>query len=98
MEEVKNMGRERYTEYLKEKYKDVMTVTENDKISSTGGFDENHLYTWERIYHFSCGHCKNWWSFATTEDRYSWKSQTMTCIHCGFTTNIRPNPEMSKEI
>jgi len=95
MEEVKNMGRERYTEHLKDKY-EVNTVTENDRITTGSGND--HLYTWERIYHFSCGHCKNWWSYATTEDSYKWKTRTMSCIHCGYTTKIRPNPEMNKEI
>ena len=96
MEEVTNMGRDRYIEHLKYKYK-VNTITENDRISSTDS-DDNHLYSWERIYHFSCGHCKNWWSYATTEDSYRWKTRTMSCIHCGYTTRIRPNPEMNKEI
>jgi len=96
MEEVKNMGRDRYIEHLKDKYK-VNSITENDRISSTHS-DDNHLYSWERIYHFSCGHCKNWWSYATTEDSYKWKTRTMSCIHCGYTTKIRPNPEMNKEI
>ena len=56
MEEVKNMGRKEYTEHLMFKYNDVMnTITENDRIST--GKDVEHLYTWERIYHFSCGNC-----------------------------------------
>jgi hypothetical protein len=91
MEEVKNMGRERYTEHLKDKY-EVNTVTENDRITTGDG--DNHLYSWERIYHFSCGNCKNWWSYATTEDSYKWKSRKMTCPHCGHYTNIQPNPDM----
>ena len=97
MEEVKNMGRKEYTEHLMFKYNDVMnTITENDRIST--GKDVEHLYTWERIYHFSCGNCKNWWSYATSEDSYKWKSRKMTCPHCGQYSTIRPNPEMSKEI
>ena len=94
MEEVKNMGRERYTEHLKDKY-EVNTVTENDRITTGDG--NNHHYTWERIYHFSCGNCKNWWSYATTEDSYKWKSRKMTCPHCGQYSTIQPNPDMNME-
>jgi len=54
---------------------------------------DNHLYSWERIYHFSCGSCKNWWSYATEEDSYKWKSRKMTCPHCGHYSIIQPNPE-----
>ena len=28
---------------------------------------KNHEYTWEFIYHFICGECRNWWSYATTK-------------------------------
>ena len=94
MEEVKNMGRERYTEHLKEKY-EVNTVTENDRITTGDG--NNHHYTWERIYHFSCGNCRNWWSYATTEDSYKWKSRKMSCPHCGQFSTIQPNPDMNME-
>lgn len=27
----------------------------------------SHEYTLEFIYHFVCGECKNWWSYATTK-------------------------------
>ena len=87
-------SKEEYIEYLKDKY-EVNTVTENDRITTGDG--NNHHYTWERIYHFSCGNCKNWWSYATTEDSYKWKSRKMTCPHCGHYTNIQPNPDMNME-
>ena len=93
-EEVKKLSKEEYIEYLKDKY-EVNTVTENDRITTGDG--NNHHYTWERIYHFSCGNCKNWWSYATTEDSYKWKSRKMTCPHCGHYTNIQPNPDMNME-
>ena len=96
MARVKELGREEFIEYLKYKYDVMNTITENDRISTGNG--EDHLYTWERIYHFSCGNCKNWWSYATSEDSYNWKSRKMTCPHCGQYSIIRPNPEMSKEI
>ena len=60
--------------------------------------EEDHLYTWERIYHFSCGNCKNWWSYATAEDSYRWKSRKMSCPHCNQLSTVRPNPEMSKKV
>ena len=49
----------------------------------------NHEYSWEILYHFTCGECKNWWSIATTENRYQWKQQTMTCPVCGYRTKIQ---------
>jgi len=99
METVKDMGREEYKEHLKIKYSDMEdTITDNTRITGVGGKQKDHLYTWERIYHFSCGNCKNWWSYATTEDSYDWKSRRMTCPHCNHHSTIRPNPEMSKEI
>ena len=99
METVKDMGREEYKEHLEIKYADMEdTITDNTRITGVGGKQKDHLYTWERIYHFSCGNCKNWWSYATTEDSYTWKSRRMTCPHCNHHSTIRPNPEMSKEI
>ena len=99
METVKDMGREEYKKHLKIKYADREdTITDNTRITGVGGKQKDHLYTWERIYHFSCGNCKNWWSYATTEDSYDWKSRRMTCPHCNHHSTIRPNPEMSKEI
>ena len=99
METVKDMGREGYKEHLEIKYAEMEdTITDNTRITGVGGKQKDHLYTWERIYHFSCGNCKNWWSYATTEDSYDWKSRRMTCPHCNHHSTIRPNPEMSKEI
>ena len=99
MERVKDMGREEYTEHLKLKYADMEdTITDNTRITGVGGKQKDHLYTWERIYHFSCGNCKNWWSYATSEYSYTWKSRRMTCPHCSYHSTIRPNPDMSKEI
>ena len=93
------MTEEEYRDYIKTKYYGIEdTVTENTRITAVGGGKrEDHLYTWERIYHFSCGNCRNWWSYATTEDSYKWKSRKMTCPHCGHYTNIQPNPDMNME-
>jgi predicted RNA-binding Zn-ribbon protein involved in translation (DUF1610 family) len=43
--------------------------------------DANHTATAEIIWHFSCGNCGNWWSYATMET--GWRPQRMTCPHCG---------------
>ena len=94
-EEVKKLSKEEYIDYLKNKYDMNGTITENDRITTGDG--KAHFYTWERIYHFSCGNCRNWWSYATTEDSYKWKSRKMTCPHCGHYTNIQPNPDMNME-
>jgi hypothetical protein len=51
---------------------------------------QNHEYSWEMLYHFNCGECKNWWSYTTTETAYQWKSQKMFCPHCGYHTAIQP--------
>ena len=92
LKRVKELSKKEYIDYLKYKYDMNGTITENDRITTAGG--KEHFYTWERIYHFSCGNCRNWWSYATTEDSYKWKSRKMTCPHCGHFTNIQPNPDM----
>ena len=97
LKEIKKLSKEEYTEYLKYKYTDMEdTVTENTRITAVGGETKDHFYTWERIYHFSCGNCKNWWSYATTEDSYTWKSRKMTCPHCNYHSTLRPNPDMDE--
>tara|TARA_R110000787_G_scaffold182255_4_gene294200 strand:+ start:828 stop:986 length:159 start_codon:yes stop_codon:yes gene_type:complete len=39
-----------------------------------------HGYTTELLYHFICGNCMNWWSYASTEE---YKIKKMYCPHCG---------------
>lgn len=61
----------------------------------------NHEYTWETLYHFNCGECSNWWSYASSETRWAWNSEwkrnNMTCPHCGYKTAIQPKPDFIKE-
>ena len=94
LKEVKKLSKEEYIDYLKYKYDMNGTITENDRITTGDG--KAHFYTWERIYHFSCGNCRNWWSYATTEDSYKWKSRKMTCPHCNYHSTIRPNPDIEE--
>ena len=91
MEGIKDMGRERYTEHLKLKYADMEdTITDNTRIMGVGAERKDHLYTWERIYHFLCGECKNWWSYAgIIQKREDGKNQSMTCPHCGHKADIK---------
>ena len=94
---ISTMTKEEYKEYIATKYHGIEdTVTGNTRIY-TGTSEKKHTYTWERIYHFSCGNCKNWWSYATEEDSYKWKSRKMNCPHCGYYTNIQPNPKFMEK-
>ena len=43
-----------------------------------------HEYTIERIYHFTCSECKNWWSYPTMEIRLPVMQKSFACPHCGF--------------
>jgi hypothetical protein len=40
-----------------------------------------HEYTVEKIYHFTCEFCKNWWSYAYSD---SDKNPFVKKIHCPF--------------
>jgi len=51
---------------------------------------KKHTWTDEKIYHFTCGECKNWWSYAG-HFRH-WKS-VMTCPHCGHKADTKASLE-----
>ena len=50
-----------------------------------------HQYTVELLFHFNCGTCKNWWSYATTPSCLSGSIEYNSlpenidyyCPHCG---------------
>jgi len=44
-------------------------------------------YSTEHLFHFNCGECKNWWSYASVED---YKPYVMICPHCGEMQKIEP--------
>ena len=49
-----------------------------------------HEYTWETLFHFICGECKNWWSYAgIIEKKINGRPTSMTCPHCGYKTDIK---------
>ena len=44
-----------------------------------------HEYTIEMLYHFTCGKCKGWWSYAhtPTTNKIEGPKTLMFCPHCG---------------
>ena len=51
---------------------------------------QTHEYTIEHIYHFTCGKCYQWWSYAQTELSLPHHIKTKTiCPHCGHTERIK---------
>ena len=48
-----------------------------------------HKYTVEILYHFTCGFCSHWWSYAVTPSTQSREielsDKKIYCIHCGHT-------------
>ena len=49
----------------------------------------SHEYTWETLFHFDCGECSNWWSYAGVLESNQLRFPTMTCPHCGYKTKIK---------
>jgi len=51
---------------------------------------QTHQYTIEHIYHFTCGKCLQWWSYAqkgpTIHDFFK---RNFTCPHCGHAERIK---------
>jgi len=49
-----------------------------------------HKYTFERIYHFTCGKCSQWWSYASSENGTIPDGYEMNCPHCGKQSYVEP--------
>ena len=60
--------------------KDILVGTEDTVINMIS-------YSKETLYHFNCGDCKNWWSYASVEN---YKPYIMVCPHCGEMQKIEP--------
>jgi uncharacterized Zn ribbon protein len=61
----------------------------------------HHSFTMEKIYHFMCGECHNWWSHAT--DMIYRKGQKMSCPMCGKRKKINEldtgdNPRWERDV
>ena len=55
--------------------------------------EKEHEYTIECIFHFTCGECKNWWSYAREDKQLpsgkrTWKVYQY-CPHCGQKSNLK---------
>ena len=54
-----------------------------------------HKYSREVLYHYTCGQCGHWWSYAHTVDKYDLHYPKMleelTCPHCEYTTQCEEN-------
>lgn len=54
-----------------------------------------HEYTIEVLYHYNCGLCKNWWSYASTpkskSDNLTWgmTGKYIYCPHCGTEAELK---------
>ena len=62
-----------------------MQTSESKQVHGMGteGLSVRHEYTCETILHFTCGECKNWWSYASPS--FSQRHITkMVCPHCGL--------------
>lgn len=60
-----------------------------------------HHYTMETLYHFTCGECENWWSYAHETRK---KDLTLpralselSCPHCCATMAVRPKPDSFRD-
>ena len=53
---------------------------------------KKHTWTDEKIYHFTCGGCENWWSYAGHFHNFG---LVMTCPHCGLKADcvVKPKSE-----
>lgn len=69
-------------------YKDTVDELRNDLKALKIEVDKMkimHEFTTETLYHYNCGECKQWWSYATTEERtnpFPFK-YPLYCPHCG---------------
>ena len=60
-----------------------------------------HEFSTEKLYHFICGECKNWWSHAT--DMIYGPVHHMWCPHCGVKSmvmhkNDGTNPRWERDV
>ena len=50
---------------------------------------KDHEYTCETIFHFNCGDCSNWWSYAGVINNNPYRPLIMICPHCGYRSKIK---------
>ena len=63
-----------------------------------------HQYTVELLFHFNCGTCQNWWSYATTPDITYMRDLEMPsgidyyCPHCGVAEKVELKKNFEKNL
>ena len=65
-----------------------------------------HQYTVELLFHFNCGTCKNWWSYATTPSCLSGSIEYNSlpenidyyCPHCGAAEKVEIKRGICREV
>ena len=65
-----------------------------------------HQYTVELLFHFNCGNCKNWWSYATTPYCLSGSIEYNSlpenidyyCHHCGSAEKVELKKNFEKNL
>jgi DNA-directed RNA polymerase subunit RPC12/RpoP len=56
---------------------------------------------YEVLYHYNCGECSNWWSYATTPkqkyDNLEWGviGKYVYCPHCGTEAQVKVKEDFS---
>jgi len=61
----------------------------------------SHDFTVETIYHFTCGQCGNWWSYAHPQRKYDLTLPStlnmLSCPHCGYETEVKQKPNAFRD-
>jgi|TARA_B110000196_G_C20897593_1_gene544380 predicted small metal-binding protein len=70
-------------------------------MSIDDDLDHEHSYVFEILYHFTCGKCTKWWSYAKTpdnkEEMYKKIVKHMYCPHCGTKGSLQIKDKFFKE-
>ena len=61
------------------------------------GTHNHHEYSIEKLFHLSCGECKQWWSYATEDGFRFGPVHQMTCPHCGEKRMIMSTDTLKNE-
>ena len=54
-----------------------------------------HNFVYEVLYHYNCGDCGNWWSYATTPNKkdnnleWAMSGKYVYCPHCGSERQLK---------
>ena len=75
-----------------------------EEPKETSKISDHHQYTVEVLYHFTCGSCEAWWSYAVTPFikpyEFALEDKAIYCPHCGHTqkTKIKEGYRLEKNL